>query len=199
MISNLRKVKPDLLSTFYFLLALTLPQEVAETAVIHPSATLTRGSGLASGSSVGGPHAVCRSARSISSWRNSTTSAALFARPFLAMSNAKHPATCGEAILVPLIVFSPPSFQVDRMSTPGAARSMAAPSEVTGFPGTTLLLKLVKPAKVSSSPPTGTWAMAPRLSVRVGHRGDCCYLGESCRNGVVLCAPCSVWAVDVPF
>ena len=37
------------------------------------------------------------------------------------------PATCGAAMLVPLIVFVPPSFQSERMCTPGAVTSTTAP------------------------------------------------------------------------
>ena len=60
---------------------------------------------------------------------------------YIDMYKAAAPATCGEAMEVPLILLYPPSFQVDRMQTPGAMMSTSAP-------------KLLKSANVSS---TSTW------------------------------------------
>jgi hypothetical protein len=56
-------------------------------------------------------------------------------------------------MLVPLLLPYVFPGRVEKMSTPGAARSIAAPGEVTGLPVTTLLLKFVKSAKVSSAVP----------------------------------------------
>ena len=64
-------------------------------------------------------------------------------------------------MLVPLEKPRPPPGSVDRMAEPGAATSILAPGELTGFWGWLTLLKLLKLAIESSAPNASNTGVAP--------------------------------------